>query len=85
MTASRVDGSTVTLEVRDAIFEGDVLETADGAAIGVVFIDDSTFSLDEGARMVIDELVFDPASEEGAHRHFRWCRAHSVSLAARSQ
>ncbi len=66
VTASRVDGSTVTLDVGAAIFEGDVLETADGAAIGIVFLDDSTFSLDEGARMVIDELVFDPSSEEGS-------------------
>ena len=39
VTASRVDGSTVTLEVGAAIFEGDVLETADGAAIGIVFLD----------------------------------------------
>ena len=65
VTASRVDGSTVTLEVGAAIFEGDVLETADGAAIGIVFLDDSTFALDEGARMVIDELVFDPSTDEG--------------------
>ena len=47
VTASRVDGSTVTLEVGAPIFEGDVLETAEGAAIGIVFLDDSTFSLDE--------------------------------------
>ena len=65
VTASRVDGSTVALEVGAPIFEGDVLETAEGAAIGIVFIDDSTFSLDEDARMVIDELVFDPGTEEG--------------------
>ena len=42
VTASRIHGSTVTLEVDTAIFEGDVLETAEGATVGIIFVDDST-------------------------------------------
>ena len=66
VTASRLDGTTDPLDVGAPIFEGDVLETAPDAAIGVLFIDNTTFALGENARMVIDELVFDPQSEEGS-------------------
>ena len=38
---------------------------ADGTAIGLVFLDDSTFSLGDSARMVIDEQVYDPDAQTG--------------------
>ena len=65
VSAARVDGTQATLEVGSPIFEGDVLETGDSSTVGVIFVDDSTFALDENGRMVIDELVFDPAAAEG--------------------
>ena len=65
VTATRVDGSTVTLSVGSPVFQGDVLETGGGGAIGIVFVDSSTFSLDENGRMVLDEMVFDPDSGTG--------------------
>ncbi|MBT4932886.1 MAG: hypothetical protein HOL66_14645, partial [Rhodospirillaceae bacterium] len=43
--AIRVDGSKVTLTKGDDIFQGDTLVTAKGAAVGITFIDDTTFSL----------------------------------------
>ena len=66
VTASRVDGTQATLEAGSPIFQGDVLETGAGATVGVIFVDDSTFALDESGRMVIDELVFDPGKSEGS-------------------
>jgi hypothetical protein len=40
--------------------------TAKGAAVGITFVDDTVFSLGEEGRMVIDEMVYDPATQEGA-------------------
>ena len=66
VTAVRVDGTEVVLAEGDAIFQGDVINTGLDASIGVVFVDDSTFSLGADARMVLDELIYDP--ETGAGR-----------------
>jgi hypothetical protein len=64
--AVRIDGTTVTLTKGDDIFQGDTLVTAKGAAIGITFVDDTIFSLGEEGRMVIDEMVYDPVTQEGA-------------------
>lgn len=65
VTVQRADGSVVTLEPGDPVYQGDVLMTGDGASVGVTFIDDTQFSLGSGGRMVLDEMVFDPASGDG--------------------
>ena len=66
VTASRVDGVTVTLSKDSPVFQGDVLDTGAGAAVAIVFIDETEFSLGEDGRMVLDELIFDPTSLEGS-------------------
>jgi len=63
--AVRADGARVQLQAGSQIFKGDVLETGDNGAVSVKFVDDSQFSLDQGSRMVIDDLVFNPKSGEG--------------------
>ncbi|OEJ65896.1 FecR family protein [Magnetovibrio blakemorei] len=63
--ATRADGSQVTLSAGDPIYQGDVLETSADGALGVIFADDTTFSLDAGGRMVIDEMVYDPDAQTG--------------------
>jgi len=63
--AVRIDGTKVSLSKGDDIFQGDTLITAKGAAIGITFIDDTTFSLGEEGRMVIDEMVYDAGAQEG--------------------
>jgi Ca2+-binding RTX toxin-like protein len=64
-TATRLDGTKVTLAKDSAVYQGDIIETASGAVLEVVFIDESSFSVGEDARMVLDELVFDPATLSG--------------------
>ena len=66
VTATRVDGTTVTLNVGDAVYMGDILETGAGGAISIVFVDQSTFSLGEDGRMVLDEMIYDPVTAEGS-------------------
>ena len=64
--AIRADGNRVSLEAGDAVFQGDVLETAGDGALNITFSDGTEFSLDENARMVLDELVYDPGTGEGS-------------------
>lgn len=66
VTAARVDGTQVTLSEGSPVFQGDVLETAEDSAVGLVFADASTFSLGDEGRMVLDELIYDPTSQEGS-------------------
>lgn len=65
VTVQRADGSVVTLEPGDPVYQGDVLMTGDGSSVGITFIDETQFSLGSGGRMVLDEMVFDPASGDG--------------------
>ena len=66
VTATRADGTAVTLGLDDPVYQGDVVETGAGAAVGLVFNDDTTFALDQNARMVLDELIYDPDSGQGS-------------------
>ncbi|MBL4748367.1 MAG: FecR domain-containing protein, partial [Magnetovibrio sp.] len=63
---THADGAQVTLVAGGNIFQGDVLETGATGSIGIAFIDDTTFSLGEDARMVMDEMVYDPDTQEGS-------------------
>ena len=62
----RTDGSQETATLGTEIFEGDIVETSDGGAVNIGFVDDSSFAVSSDARIAIDEFVFDPASEAGA-------------------
>ena len=61
-TATRADGTRVTLAQNDPIFSNDVVETGAGSKLGIIFTDKTTFALSERARMVLDELIYDPAN-----------------------
>lgn len=62
--ATRANGTKISLQQGSEIFSGDVLETGPGAAIGIILADDSTLSLAESGRMVMDEVAFDPGTQE---------------------
>ena len=66
--ATRVDGSKVTLAEGDPVYQGDILETGKDGAVGIEFIDQSTFSLGDGGRMVLDEMIYDPGAGEGSFK-----------------
>ena len=68
VTVIRADGSEVTLSKGSSVYSGDVLVTETGGAIGIVFVDDTTFSLGEEGRMVLDEMVYDPGTQEGVFK-----------------
>jgi len=62
---THTDGTKVPAEAGTPVFPGDVVETAEAGSVGIVFADDSTFSIAENGQMVIDEMVYDPGSQEG--------------------
>ncbi len=61
----RVDGTSDELVRDSSVFRGDVIVTGPEAAVAIVFIDDTTFSLGENGRIVLDELIFDPETHDG--------------------
>ncbi|MDJ0951533.1 MAG: Calx-beta domain-containing protein, partial [Alphaproteobacteria bacterium] len=63
-TATRADGTQVTLAKGDPVFEGDVIETGGDSVVAVVFVDDTRFNMSENARMTLDRLVYNPAGGE---------------------
>ncbi|MBF0132426.1 MAG: FecR domain-containing protein [Magnetococcales bacterium] len=48
-----------------AIQQGDVIETVKGGGVGLVYADNTTISLANSGRMVVEEMKFDPAKGEG--------------------
>ncbi|WP_299625259.1 Ig-like domain-containing protein, partial [Pelagibius sp.] len=58
----RPDGTRANLSEGDPIFEGDVVSTGVGSELGILFVDDTVFSLSANARMVINELIYNPSS-----------------------
>jgi hypothetical protein len=58
-------GSQAVKRRGDAVVFQETLETADGSAALIRFIDDSTLSLGAKSKVLIDAFVFDPQKAEG--------------------
>ena len=52
------NGTPVVVNQGDLVFKGDVVQTDRGSSLGITFIDGSTFSLGAGARMVLNDMVY---------------------------
>jgi hypothetical protein len=48
------------LNVGDLVFQSDVLQTGTNSALAIAFSDGSAFTLNENARMALNEFVYDP-------------------------
>lgn len=48
------------------IFLGDEIEVASGGRMQIMLVDETVFTLGSGARLVIDEFVYDPTAESGS-------------------
>ena len=66
VVAVRVDGTRVELESGDSVYQGDTLESGADGAVGIVLADQTTFSMAENGSMVLDEMVYDPGTQEGS-------------------
>jgi hypothetical protein len=54
------NGVAVELNVGDLVFQGDVVQTLSNSALAIAFSDGSAFTLNENARMALNEFVYDP-------------------------
>lgn len=64
--AIRADGERVQLELGDEVYQGDILESGAEGNVGVLLADETTFAMGPEGRMVLDEMVYDPATQEGS-------------------
>lgn len=62
----RTNGVREKIGSGDPIYQGDVVETADGGAVNILFVDKTTFALGGDARLAVDELVYDPNTHHGS-------------------
>ena len=61
---TRANGQRIELNVGDPVFNDDLVETGDNASLGITFVDETVFSLSANARMVIDEVVYQPGGSD---------------------
>jgi VCBS repeat-containing protein len=54
------NGVTVELNIGDNVFKSDVVQSGLNSALGITFIDGTAFSLGSNARMVLNDMVYDP-------------------------
>ena len=60
-SSQHTDGVKDELAIGSAVYQGDVVETGADTKLGISFIDKTLFSLSANARMVLDEVIFNPA------------------------
>lgn len=65
VTITRVDGTQAAAETGQPIFQGDQITTAIDGKLGIVFADNTSFSIGEKGSMTIDEMVYDPSAQTG--------------------
>lgn len=64
VTVSRADATTATLRNNDPLSQGDVVVTAKGSSVILVFSNGSTASLGPDSRLAVDEFSQDPFDQD---------------------
>jgi VCBS repeat-containing protein len=54
------NGVSVTLNPGDTVHKGDVVQSGSDSTLGITFIDGTVFGLASNARMVLNEMIYDP-------------------------
>jgi len=62
----RIDGTRVELEIDTPLYSGDILETGPDGAVGVVLADETTLAMVGDGRLILDEMIYDPGTQEGS-------------------
>lgn len=63
---THADGAVELLSNGDPVYQGDFLVTGENAAVGMVFMDETVFSMGEFSRMTLDEMVYDAEAATGS-------------------
>jgi VCBS repeat-containing protein len=54
------NGVSIVLNMGDNVHKGDVVQSGSNSSLGITFIDGTVFGLGSNARMVLNEMVYDP-------------------------
>ena len=54
------NGVSIILNQGDNVHKGDVVQSGSDSTLGITFIDGSVFGLGQNARMVLNEMIYDP-------------------------
>src|SRR4051794_17840490 len=54
------NGVSIVLNLGDNVNKGDVVEAGSSSTVGITFIDGSVFGLGSNAKMVLNEMIYDP-------------------------
>jgi fibronectin-binding autotransporter adhesin len=54
------NGVSIILNQGDNVLQGDVVQSGSNSTLGITFIDGSVFGLGPNARMVLNEMIYDP-------------------------
>ena len=54
------NGVSIILNMGDNVEKGDVVQSGSNSSLGITFIDGTVFGLSSNARMVLNEMVYDP-------------------------
>jgi hypothetical protein len=65
-TVIRGNAAAVVLQIADAIFKNDTLQTGADSSLGVTFDDETTFNLSAGTRIVVNEFVYQDGGANNA-------------------
>ncbi len=60
------NGVSIILNHGDNVEKGDVVQSGSGSTLGVTFIDGTVFGLSANARMVLNEMVYDPNGSDNS-------------------
>ena len=60
------NGVSIILNQGDNVEKGDVVQSGSGSTLGVTFIDGSVFGLSANARMVLNEMIYDPNGSDNS-------------------
>ncbi len=56
------NGVTIVLNNGDAVYQSDVVQTGSNSTLGLVLVDGTTFNLTANARLMLNDLTYDPTT-----------------------
>ncbi len=60
------NGQTIALHAGDLVFKGDAVATGEHGTLAITFIDGTAFTLAESARMVLNDMVYQPGGSNNS-------------------
>ncbi|QWG25567.1 VCBS domain-containing protein [Bradyrhizobium sediminis] len=60
------NGVSITLNIGDNVHKGDVVESGADSSLGITFIDGTVFGLSSNARMVLNEMIYNPTGSNNS-------------------